>query len=180
MFLLSRRQVHAALAGTAAACAYYAAAALGSKRPVKVSGLFLLGSAALAGIMAQGLSSRASVKATVAFNRVDGLINNGGQIGGDLHINGDHYVSGQSHTHLTAPAGASNVQIQGGSGLGVLTGHLDMNSNQMVNVAGVNDPQFWNPPSGSSVVIAGNEIWMNGATIDCGHGKITNCSGVTS
>ena len=173
------RHTRAAIAAGAAGAAYYAASALASRRPVRLGGLLVLSLGALAGQVAQ--SSRASAKAYEVEGRLNQFFTSGGQVGGDLHITGDHYVSGQSHTHLTAPPGSSNVQVQGGSGLGILTGHLDMNSNQMVNVSGVNDPQYWVPPTGGGqVVLAGGEIWMNGATIDCGHGEITKCAGVTS
>ena len=97
MFLLSRRQAHAALAGAAAACAWLAAAEVSSKKPVKVSGLFLLSSAALAGIVAQAGSRRASDKAHSVEQRLNGFFANGGQVGGDLVIHGNHTING-THT----------------------------------------------------------------------------------
>lgn len=70
MFLLTRRQAHAALAGAATAAAYLAAAEAGSKRPVRVGGLVIVGMTAMAGVM----SSKASVKAYSAHKRIDVLV----------------------------------------------------------------------------------------------------------
>lgn len=73
MFLLSRRAVHTALAGGAAALAYAAAAELGSRKPVRVGGLLLLGMTGMAAMAA----SKASVKAVAVSARVDNLVSTG-------------------------------------------------------------------------------------------------------
>jgi len=114
MFYLSRRQAHAALAGVATAAAWLAAAELGSKRPVRVTGLLVLGMTAMAGMAASG----SQAKAVSAHRRIDLLVpdvaqakddaaqastdaltgknfvNNGGTVGGNVTVDGDHHVYG--------------------------------------------------------------------------------------
>lgn len=154
MFYLSRRQVHATLAGAAAAGLYLAAAELGSKKPVRVGGLLTLATLSMAGV----LGNRGSVKAYSAHKRIDNLVpqvataltaangaaasvngkydKTGGTISGTVTVTGDHIVQGITHTHLTAPSGFANVQITG-SGLGVIGGNIDANHNSVVNAAQV-------------------------------------------
>lgn len=98
MFLLTRRQTHAALAGVAAAAAYLAAAEIGSRKPVRVSAMFLLASAAMAGMATKALGSHASAKAYAVEGRLNNFLGNGGSLGGPLYVNGDHHVTGNSYT----------------------------------------------------------------------------------
>lgn len=158
MFSLSRRQGHAVLAGLAAAATYLAAAEIGSKRPVKMGGLFLLSSMAMAGMVGQVLNSKASAKAHVTEARLNNFLGNGGSLGGNLVVNGNHTVTG-NHTiqgqlfgsggtvsvgdkfdmqtnsiigmQTVSLNGASNLSISNG-GLG-LAGNLSMNNNNLVN-----------------------------------------------
>lgn len=158
MFSLSRRQGHAVLAGLAAAATYLAAAEIGSKRPVKMGGLFLLSSMAMAGMVGQVLNSKASTKAHVTEARLNNFLGNGGSLGGNLVVNGNHTVTG-NHTiqgqlfgsggtvsvgdkfdmqtnsiigmQTVSLNGASNLSISNG-GLG-LAGNLSMNNNNLVN-----------------------------------------------
>ena len=149
MFLLSRRQAHAALAGAAAAATYLAAAEIGSKRPVRFGGLFLLSSAALAVMTGLGATSRASAKATATEARLNNFFANGGQVGGDFVVNGTHTVTGRSHHLGGATMGAS----------------LDMSSNRMDNVKGVNDNADWVPSGG--IALQNQPLWTNGGNIYC-------------
>jgi hypothetical protein len=126
MFLLSRRQAHAALAGCAAAAAYYAAAEIGSKRPVRFGALFLLTSATLAGVMTQGLSNRASAKAASVESRLNQFFNSGGQVGGNLVVNGNHTINGNGTV-------TGNHTVNGQSVLNnaTMSGNIAMNNNNI-------------------------------------------------
>ncbi len=168
MFYLSRRQAHAALAGVVAAAGYLAAAELGSRKPVRVSGLITLGALAMAGMAGASLNNKASVKANSAHQRIDAIVpavgakldKSGGTISGNLTVNGDHFVGGQSHTHLAAPSGFANVQVQSG-GIGMTGGgNIDMNGNNIVNASTIGG-------GGSAVALPdgsshGNSLIMNG------------------
>lgn len=163
MFSLSRRQGHAVLAGIAAAGTYLAAAEIGSKRPVKMGGLFLLSSMAMAGMVGQVLNSKASTKAHVTEARLNNFLGNGGSLGGNLYVNGDHHTTGNSFTsnhtvsgqlfgsggtvsvgdkfdmQTNSIIGMQTVSLNGASNLSVsngglgLNGNLSMNSNNVVN-----------------------------------------------
>jgi hypothetical protein len=128
VFLLSRRQVHAALAGAAAAAAYYAAASLSSRRPVRFGALFLLSSAAMAGMAAPAIGNRASAKAYDVERRLNQFFTSGGQVGGDLyiggnhHVAGDHFVTGQSHLNNATMGG--NIAMNGNN----IDGCTEMNT----------------------------------------------------
>lgn len=119
MFLLTRRQVHAALAGAAAAATYLAAAEIGSKKPVKIGGLFLLSSAALAGVVGMSASGRASVKAVTTEARLNNFLANGGQIGGNVQLGGNLTMDGNDiymgSTGTISDAGGGNFHTNGGS-----------------------------------------------------------------
>jgi hypothetical protein len=143
VLLLSRRQVHAVLTGAGATLAYLAAAEAGSKRPVRVGGLLLLSTAAMAGMAASRAGTQASVKARLTETRLGAhitatapainFVNNGGTVGGnvtvagDHHVNGDHTVSGNidGGGHMQVPGNISNV---GGSG--------NVNTDGSVNAGG--------------------------------------------
>jgi hypothetical protein len=127
MFLLSRRQARAALTGCAAAAAYMAAAEIGSRRPVRLGALFLLSSAAMAGMAAPVLGNRASAKAYAVEARLNQFFNNGGQVGGNLVVNGNHTVTG-NHTvgGLSTLANAT------------MSGNIAMNSNNVNGCAQMN------------------------------------------
>ena len=89
MFLLTARQVKTAAAAAAGAGVYLAASELAASRRVRLTGLFMLTTAAMAGVMTAG----ASQKARAVDNRLSNFLNNGGYIGGNLKVNGDHAVS---------------------------------------------------------------------------------------
>jgi hypothetical protein len=96
MFLLSRRQVHAAAAGVAAAAAYLGIAEVGSKRPVRVGALFVLASTAMAGLAASGATVQTRAVAVGTRDRFNNLLQNGGTFGGDVVTTGA--LSAQSTT----------------------------------------------------------------------------------
>lgn len=132
MFLLTRRQAHAALAGAGTALAYLAAAEVGSKKPVRVGGLFVLSSMALAGLM----TAKSSVKARGTEDRLNNFFNNGGSVGGDFHVNGNHFTTGDSHiagslfgTGGTLTAGDA-IHVNGNplTADGTITSHSNINA----------------------------------------------------
>lgn len=140
------RSARAVAAGAAAAGVYYAAAALGSHRPVRLGGLLALSFAALAGNVIQG--SRASAKAYEVESRLNQFFSGGGQVGGDLVVNGNHTVNG-SHTvngngtingnhNITGNADVHGVSDFHGSG-----GHDCLNNVSEVNKGGGGDAGVW-------------------------------------
>jgi hypothetical protein len=157
VFSLTRRQAHAALAGVAAAAAYLAAAEIGSKKTVRVGGLFALSSLAMAGMVGQVLNGRASAKAHMVEARLTHFLGNGGSLGGDLHVNGDHFVTGSATT-------TGNHTVQGqvlGSGGTIDFGdHINMQGNNVntVNSISGNGSQVSMPDS----ISVGNNMVMNG------------------
>ena len=135
MFYLTRRQTHAALAGVAAAATYLAAAEIGSKRPVKVGGLFMLSTLAMAGIV----TAQASAKAYSAHQRIDALVpavhnkydKTGGTISGSVTVTGNHVTQGNStaqnnHTVQGTLFGSGGT-LQIGDNLGTPSGALQVN-----------------------------------------------------
>jgi hypothetical protein len=114
MFSLSKRQGRTALAAAAGAATYLATSEIGARK-LRVSGLFLLSSAALAGLVA----SRSSAKSIAVENRLNNLINNGGSFGGDIHVVGNHYVTGtqavSSNQTVGGTQAVSSNQTVGGS-----------------------------------------------------------------
>jgi hypothetical protein len=82
MFLLTARQVKTAAAAAAGAGVYLAASELAASRRVRLTGLFMLTTAAMAGVMTAG----ASQKARAVDNRLSNFLNNGGYIGGNLKV----------------------------------------------------------------------------------------------
>ena len=104
MFLLSRRQARAALAGAAASAAYLAAAEIGARK-LKLSGLFVLSSLAIAGLITSG----SSAKAYAAHARLDQWFNNGGTVGGPVTVNGTHTVMGDIQLHGTHRMNGNNI-----------------------------------------------------------------------
>jgi len=76
MFLLSRRQTRTALAAGAGAAVYLAASEIGKDR-LKLTGLFVLASASMAGMV----TARASAKANNVEKRLNNILNNGVTIG---------------------------------------------------------------------------------------------------
>jgi hypothetical protein len=127
MFYLSRRQAHAALAGVGAALAYLAAAETGSRRPVRTGGLILLSTVSLAGMATVKSSAKAKAIETrlnahvVAAAPAINLQANGGQIGGTLHVTGNHNVDGLASLNggintNGAVIDSGNANISTGSG----------------------------------------------------------------
>jgi hypothetical protein len=92
VFLLSRRQTRAAISAAAGAAVYLAASGLGKDR-MKMTGLFVLASASMAGMVTAQSSSKA--KNTEA--RLNHLLTNGGTFGGNVTVNGNHTVTGTLH-----------------------------------------------------------------------------------
>jgi hypothetical protein len=88
MFLLTNRQARAVFAAAAGAAAYLGASQIGARK-LRLSGLFILTTASLAGVM----TASSSAKARNVENRLNNFLNNGGQIGGNLVVSGDHSVS---------------------------------------------------------------------------------------
>ncbi len=136
--LLSRRQARTALAATAGAACYLAASELGARK-IRLSALWILSSAAMAGMASVSGTS----KARAAHKRIDVLVpavagavaaaatgadfvNGGGTVGGDVHVTGDHHIGG----YLYGAAGS----IQVGDTLGMLT-NISMNGHP-VNMFG--------------------------------------------
>jgi hypothetical protein len=117
MFLLSRRQAHAVLAGIAAAAAWAAAEELGSKRPVRVAGLVTLASLAMAGITTGALPRNSKIYATE--NRLNHFIGTGGSVGGQFTANGN----------ITSTGALSAQSTTGNSTLGSIAGDKDNDSN---------------------------------------------------
>jgi hypothetical protein len=152
--LLSRRQVHAALAGAAAAATWLAAAELGSKRPVRVGALFLLSSSALAGVVGMGASNRASVKAKVTEDRLNNWLQNGGHVGGDVTVAGNHTVQG-THTVM---------------GKSSLHNDIDLNTNNMNGLQEVNSSSGPNIGFHQSVFMNNQPLWMQGGSIHANTG----------
>jgi hypothetical protein len=105
VFLLSRRQTRAALAAGAGAAVYLAASELG-KDKLKLTGLFVLASASMAGMV----TAKASPKAANVESRLNthvaatapavNLQANGGTIGGTLNTTGKVNPSGQGRADL--------------------------------------------------------------------------------
>jgi hypothetical protein len=77
MLLLSRRQTRAALAAGAGAAVYLAASEIGKDR-LKLTGLFVLASASMAGMV----TAKASAKANNVEKRLNGILTNGVKISG--------------------------------------------------------------------------------------------------
>jgi len=146
------RHTRAALAAASAAAAYYAAAALRSQRPVRLSALFVLAAGALAGTMAQG--AKASAKAYEVEGRLNQFFNSGGQVGGDLVVNGNHTVTGSHTVH-----GRSNLTT-------------------------INDNNGWVPAgngismSGTTLWLNGGTMFMQNGQIQTGGGQIIDKQGV--
>jgi len=105
MFLLSRRQTRAAIAAGAGAAVYLAASEIGKDR-LKLTGLFVLASASMAGMV----TAKASAKAANVESRLNthvaatapavNLQANGGTIGGTLNTTGKVNPSGQGRADL--------------------------------------------------------------------------------
>jgi hypothetical protein len=116
MFSLSKRQGRTALAAAAGAATYLATSEIGARK-LRVSGLFLLSSAALAGLVA----SRSSAKSIAVENRLNNLINNGGSFGGDIHVVGNHYVTGTQAVSSNQTVGGSQTVNGNGNFGGALS-----------------------------------------------------------
>lgn len=151
MFSLSRRQMHATLAGAAAAATYLAAAEIGSKKPVKVGGLFMLSSLAMAGMVGQVLNSKASAKAHMVEARLTNFLGNGGSLGGNLVINGNHTVTGQ---------------LFGSGGTVDVGDHLNMQNNSVQSINQLTG-------NGGSSVGAPNGFTLSDSLIMNGHDAFT-------
>lgn len=138
--MLSRRTVHALAAGAAATVAYLAAAEAGSRRPVRVGGLLLLSTGALAGLV----TSKASAKAQAVETRLNthiaatadavNLVANGGTIGGNVTVQGDHHVQGTLYgsggtlsvgDHIDSSQPISTSQWLGVDGNITMLGHIN-------------------------------------------------------
>ena len=97
MFYLSRRQTRTAVSAAAGAAVYLAASELG-KDKLKMTGLFVLASASMAGMV----TAQASAKAYNAHRRIDALVptvagkydKSGGTISGSVTVTGDHTIQG--------------------------------------------------------------------------------------
>ena len=90
MFYLTRKQTRAAMSAAAGAAVYLAASELGARK-LKMTGLFILASASMAGMA----TAKASSKAYNVEHRFNNLLANGGTFGGTVHVTGDHHISGQ-------------------------------------------------------------------------------------
>jgi hypothetical protein len=185
--LLTRRQARALMAAGAGAATYLAASEIGAKK-IRVGSLFLLASAGMAGLAATAATSRASAKAIAVENRLTNLINNGGSFGGDIHVVGNHYVTGSqtvsgslssgSHTvngnmNLTGNNISNVNQMDGGGsatnftpGMQVSSGALDttgiINGGSSINAAG---RVTGNNTSGDPALSGESSGWENGAQI---------------
>jgi hypothetical protein len=161
MFSLSRRQAHAALAGVTAAGVYLAAAEIGSKKPVRISGLFLLSSVAMAGMASKALSGHASAKAHVVEARLNHFLGNGGSLGGNLVVNGSHTVNGNSTV---------TGQVFGSGGNVSFGDHIDMQTNEIKNMQTVTLSGASNlSVSNGGVGLAGNLSMNNNNVVNGGH-----------
>jgi hypothetical protein len=105
VFYLTRRQARAAMSAAAGAAVYLAASELGKDR-LKLTGLFVLASASMAGMV----TAKASPKAANVESRLNthvaatapavNLQANGGTIGGTLNTTGKVNPSGQGRADL--------------------------------------------------------------------------------
>jgi hypothetical protein len=110
VFYLTRRQTRAAMSAAAGAAVYLAASELG-KDKLKMTGLFVLASASMAGMV----TAKASAKAYSAHKRIDTLVpiitsvstsvgskydKSGGTISGSVTTTGIVNASGQSRADL--------------------------------------------------------------------------------
>jgi hypothetical protein len=97
MFLLTKRQTRASLAAATGAAVYLAASEIG-KDKLKLTGLFVLASASMAGMV----TTKASSKAYSAHHRIDQLVpvvagkydKTGGTVSGSVTVTGDHTIQG--------------------------------------------------------------------------------------
>jgi hypothetical protein len=125
--VLSRRHAHAAAAGVAAAATWLAAAEIGSHRRVRLTGLWVISCAAMAGMAAGLPRSSASASAKAAHARLDSFFNNGGSVGGDFHVNGDHYITGTLHGASGSLPVDSGSKLKAAGGLSISSYTLTMN-----------------------------------------------------
>ena len=129
MFLLTARQVKTAAAAAAGAAVYLAASEVGAKK-IHLTGLFVLTAASMAGVM----SSSASQKARAVDNRLSKFLSNGGYIGGNLKVAGDHAVTTLhiNGTQLTLNHGSPSVP--GGGPLSYSPSYESSQSNCLQNI----------------------------------------------
>jgi hypothetical protein len=131
VFLLTRRQTRAAMSAAAGAAVYLAASEFG-KDKLKLTGLFVLASASMAGMV----TAKASAKAYSAHHRIDQLVpvvagkydKTGGTVSGSVIVTGDHTIQGSLFgTGGTISAGdAFHVVSNDFTTDGRITGHGNM------------------------------------------------------
>jgi hypothetical protein len=93
------------------------------------------------------VNRRASAKAFSTQARLDYLLNNGGSFGGDVHVVGNHYTTGQSH-----------------HGSITTSGDVIMNGHNMANLGEINTGhQTWG---------AHGDFYMNGYNIHMQGGSV--------
>jgi hypothetical protein len=161
MFLLSRRQTRTALAAATGAAVYLAASELG-KDKLKMTGLFVLASASMAGMVTAQSSSKAKNVETrlaahvAATAPAVNLVANGGTIGGSLTVSGDHHVSGSLYGASGTLSIGDGTHVVGNSFTsdGRITGHDDaaLDTNQLL-MAGHALTIFRGTPAANSAAI---------------------------
>lgn len=122
MFYLSRRQTRAAMSAAAGAAVYLAASEIGARR-LKLTGLFVLASASMAGMVAAKASAKAyNVEARLnshitATAPAVNLVANGGTIGGSLTVSGDHTVTGNATVGASLFGNSGHLPMDSGTKL---------------------------------------------------------------
>jgi hypothetical protein len=91
--------------------------------------------------------TRPSAKAVIVEARFNNLLNNGGSFGGDIHVVGDHYTTGQSH-----------------HGSITTSGDVTMNGHNLANLSEIN--------TGHQTFGAHGDFYMNGYNIHMQGGTV--------
>jgi hypothetical protein len=149
------RILRTSIAGVAATLAWAAAEEISKNKTVRVGTMLTLFGVATIGLR----SANKDKKVDAIGNRLGAFLDNGGYIGGPLHVDGDHTVTGDAHLsgdhYVTGSVRAGNLSM---GGVAYFNGH-NLDNISEINSGG----QTWG--AHGPLYMNGHDIHMQGGSV---------------